>query len=263
MTISQTFERLRSQDEIALIPYMTAGFPTLRKSIDHLETVARSGGDIIEVGIPFSDPVADGPTIQYASQVALENGVTLAKTLDALSHVDLGKPLVAMSYLNPLTAYGMERLFDDLRAARVTGLIIPDLPAEEADDWQASAEGAGIDLVFLIAPTSTSQRIKHIAERSQGFLYYVSITGITGARSALAKSLPDRLAEIRKVTDTPIAVGFGISTPEQVRSLRSYADAAVVGSRIIDAVRREENLFDLIKDLKAATRNTHTARHED
>lgn len=254
MTLRETFDTLRARDELAFMPYQTAGFPTLEDSLQNLRRLAAQGADLLELGIPFSDPIADGPTIQYSSHVALANGVRLEDIIAALRKLDFRCPLVMMSYLNPLLAYGRERLFADLEAARVDGLIVPDLALEEADDWLAAARPHGISMVFLIAPTSADERIRRAAQLTDGFLYAVSLTGTTGAREALHAGLPAFLKRIRAMTDKPVVVGFGISAPEHVRELRGHADGVVVASRIIDAIRRGEEWTGLAESLKAATR---------
>ena len=259
MTLRETFDRLRRRDELAFMPYQTAGFPTLGESLKNLQLLAQHGADLLELGIPFSDPMADGPTIQHSSQVALENGVRLRDVLAALQPIELPCPLVMMSYLNPLLAYGRERLLADMQAARVTGLIVPDLALEEAEAWHSAARPHGVSLVFLLAPTSTDARIARIAELTDGFIYAVSLTGTTGARDALHAGLPRFLDRIRAITDKPIVVGFGISTPEHVRALHGQADGVVVASRIIDAIRRGEpwehlvppSIVSLVRELYA------------
>jgi tryptophan synthase alpha subunit len=254
MTLRETFETLRSRDELAFMPYQTAGFPTLEESLENLRLLAEHGADLLELGIPFSDPIADGPTIQYSSHMALENGTRLKNVLAALRQVELPCPLVMMSYLNPLMAYDRAKLFADLRAARIRGLIVPDLALEEAGEWLAVAREHGTSIVFLLAPTSTEERIRRTAALTDEFIYAVSVTGTTGARDALYAGLPEFLKRIKAVTDKPIVVGFGISTPEHVRALRGHADGVVVASRIIDAVRRGDEWIGLVESLKAATR---------
>jgi len=254
MTLREAFETLRRRSELAFMPYQTAGFPTLGGSLANLRVLAELGADMLEIGIPFSDPIADGPTIQYASQIALENGVSLRSSLAALEQLDVPCPLVVMSYLNPLLSVARERLFADLRAVRVRGLIVPDLDLAEAEAWCAAARAQGVSMVFLLAPTSTDERIRHIAELSDSFIYAVSVTGTTGARAALPESLPAFLGRIRAVTDKPVVVGFGISTPEHVRRLHGQADGIVVASRLIDAIRRGQPWIGLVESLKAATR---------
>lgn len=240
---------------MALIPYLTAGFPTLAASLDALRTVVDSGADVIELGIPFSDPIADGPTIQHSSQAALDAGARLAVLLEKLASVRVAAPLVFMSYLNPLLALGRQRLLAAMNAARVSGLIIPDLPVEEAGEWRAATSAAGMGLILLAAPTSPDDRLARIAEMSDGFIYCVSLAGTTGTRAALSSGLPGFLARVRRVTDKPLAVGFGVSTPEHVRSLRGLADGAVVGSRLVEAIRGNEDLGRLVRALKDATRS--------
>ncbi len=254
MTLREVFEPLRSRDELAFVPYQTAGFPTLADSLANLRTLADCGADMLEVGVPFSDPMADGPTIQASSQVALEQGVRLADVLAGMRGLDVRCPRVMMSYLNPLMRYGREKLLADMQAAGVCGLIVPDLPLEEADAWLVAARARGISLVFLVAPTSTDERIARVAELTDGFIYAVSLTGTTGARRHLPPGLPAFLERIRAITDQPVVVGFGIGAPEHVRALRGKADGVVVASRIIDAIRGGEDWVELAKDLKAATR---------
>lgn len=252
MTIHETFEKLHGRGELAFMPYQTAGFPTLTDSLANLRTLADCGADLLEVGIPFSDPMADGPTIQYSSHAALDKGVTLRAILAALRDFDLPCPLVMMSYLNPLMAYG-DDLFADMQAAGISGLIVPDLALEEAEQWLTPARENGVSIVFLLAPTSTDERIRIAAEMTDSFIYAVSLTGTTGARDALFSGLPKFLGRIRAVTDKPIVVGFGISTPEHVRALHGQADGVVVASRLIEAIRRGDEWTGLAKELKAAT----------
>lgn len=252
-TIASTFAACREQRRLALIPYLTGGFPSLDGFREQLQRVSAGGADIIEIGIPFSDPIADGPTIQYSSQVALKSGATLTALLDLLAGVTLPQPLVFMSYLNPLLAYGRDRLLPAMRAARVSGLIIPDLPVEEADEWQAATIAASVDLIFLAAPTSTDERLKAIAARARGFIYAVSRAGVTGARSDLSAGLGEFLKRIRAHTQTPIAVGFGVSTVEHVRALRGLADGAVVGSRLVEAIRAGEDVGAVVREFRVSS----------
>lgn len=244
---------------MALIPYVTAGFPSLSKSMEHLSVLAGHGADILEVGYPFSDPIADGSTIQFASETALRNGVTLSDTLAALRDLRVKQPIVLMSYLNPLLAHGADRLFETLPESGVSGLVVPDLPIEEADDWLSRARSAGVNLICLVAPTSPDERIRAIVRQCSGFLYCVSLTGTTGVRASLPPSIGDLLARVRRLTEMPVAVGFGISTPEHIRALRGMADGVVVGSRIIEAIRRGEDLPGLVNTLKEATRSCNHA----
>lgn len=258
MTIDETFADLRRRKEMALITYTMGGFPTLLESLDRLATMAECGADILEVGVPFSDPIADGPTIQHASQHALRHGATLEDIISGLHSIDLQQPIVLMSYLNPLLAYGRERLLDDIQSNGINGLIIPDLPIEEANDWVACADAADVSLICLVAPTSPDERVQAIARQSSGFLYCVSVTGTTGVRSELGPALDTLLDRVRKATDMPVAVGFGVSSPDHVRALHGKADGVVVGSRIVKAISEGEDMPRLVRALKEATRSrTH------
>lgn len=254
--LRMAFAAARARGELALLPYLTAGYPSLDAFVEHLGTVAAAGADVIEIGVPFSDPIADGPTIQHSSQVALRAGATLTRILDALATAPAGCPRVAMSYLNPLLALGGQRLLPALRRAGVVGLLIPDLPVEEADAWSAAAAGEGIDVILLAAPTSSPDRLARIGAASRGFVYAVSLAGTTGARAELAPGLSGFLARVRAASaGLPVAVGFGIARPEQVRALRGQVDGVVVGSRLVDALRHGEDLGSLVAGLKSATRS--------
>ena len=252
--IRAAFERLRSRGETALIPYLTAGYPSLDLSLDHARTLERHGADLLEIGVPWSDPIADGPTIQRASHDALAAGTRLRHVLDALEARRFDVPLVVMCYLNPLLALGRERVVERLGRAGVGALIVPDLPAEEAGPWQAALGHAGLALVPLVAPTTDGKRLGRVLESGDGFVYYVSLTGTTGARAELAADVPAALDGLRAATRRPVVVGFGISTPHHVRVLRDHCDGVVVGSRVVEAIRKGENLIELIESLKQATR---------
>jgi len=258
--ISTTFARLRSRGERALIPYLTAGDPSLEVTRALVLEAEARGADLIELGFPFSDPLADGPIIQRASQRALDGGVTLLGLLDLARELRgrLRAPLILMTYMNPLLAYGLEAVTKEASAG-FDGLIVPDLPLEEAGPLQRGARQAGLDLIFLVAPTSRPERIRLIARKTRGFLYAVSLMGVTGPRAQLPSDLVSYLQGIRAVTEKPVSVGFGISHPEQVRALAAYADGMIVGSALVhlveeggkDAVRR---VGDFVATLKAATR---------
>ncbi|MBI1893857.1 MAG: tryptophan synthase subunit alpha [Candidatus Rokubacteria bacterium] len=258
--ISTTFARLRSRGERAFIPYLTAGDPSLEVTRALVLEAEARGADLIELGFPFSDPLADGPIIQRASQRALDGGVTLLGLLDLARELRgrLRAPLILMTYMNPLLAYGLEAVTKEASAG-FDGLIVPDLPLEEAGPLQRGARQAGLDLIFLVAPTSSPERIRLIARKTRGFLYAVSLRGVTGPRAQLPSDLVSYLQGIRAVTEKPISVGFGISHPEQVRALAAYADGVIVGSALVhlveeggkDAVRR---VGDFVATLKAVTR---------
>ncbi len=235
---------------IALIPYITVGYPSIEATLKVVPLLASSGCDIVELGIPFSDPLADGATIQKASFYALKNGVTpqlcleVAKQLRQL--VDI--PLVFMTYFNPVFSYGLEEFCSACASSGVSGLIIPDLPPEEGLELEAVTQRQNLDLIYLLAPTSTEERIRLVAQRSRGFIYLVSLTGVTGARDKLSSGLEAFVARVRKVATQPLCVGFGISTPEQVRHVARIADGVIVGSRIIQLMEAKDNFISLVSD---------------
>jgi tryptophan synthase alpha chain len=261
--ISQTFDRLADIHERALIPYVTAGDPDLEMTKTLVREMVRCGGDIIELGVPFSDPLADGPIIQRASQRALQGGATLRKILHTVRELrcDVDTPLVLMTYYNPVFRYGEEAFVADALDAGVDGIIVPDLPPEEAQSLIELTVDTPLDTIFLAAPTSTSARLALISEASRGFIYYVSRLGTTGVRDQLADDLRMMLEQLRASTAKPIAVGFGVSTPEHVRLVAGLADGVVVASAILklmedlgDRADRLEHVGDFVTALKAATR---------
>jgi len=260
MTIRQTFDSLKRQNESALVVYVMAGYPSLEHSMNLIQQCCVNGADLIEIGIPFSDPIADGPTIQHAGTEALRRGVTLRDVLHAVEKIRTDKPLILMSYLNPLLSYGTDRLFEGMNRAGFSGLIVPDLPVEESADWVPSAIKNDIDTIFLVTPISGTERIRRIASLSKGFLYCVSLAGTTGSRPELSADLGKFLSDVRGVTGSlgttglPVVVGFGISTPAQIRILNNQADGVVVGSRIIEAIRKGEDVPSLVRELKHATK---------
>jgi tryptophan synthase alpha chain len=263
--ISQSFERLQKTHERALIPYVTAGDPDLEMTKALVREMVRCGGDLIEIGVPFSDPLADGPIIQRASQRALQGGTTLRKILQTVSELrrDVEAPLVLMTYYNPVFRYGEEAFVADALDAGVDGIIVPDLPPEEAQTLMDLTDDTPLDLIFLAAPTSTSARLALISEASRGFIYYVSRLGTTGVRDQLADDLRLMLENLRASTAKPIAVGFGVSTPEHVRLVAELADGVVVASAILklledlgDREDRLEYVGGFVAALKAATRLT-------
>lgn len=232
------FNAARAQNRAAFLPYFPIGYPTYDESIDALEAMAAEGVDGFEIGIPFSDPIADGPAIQMATQIALDNGVTVRKCLDAVATLrarGVAQPMMMMGYANPLLAYGAERFVQDARAAGADGLIVPDLPAEEAHYFSAACEAAGLAQVFMLAPTSDDRRIDLVASRATGFIYVVALTGITGARAELPPDLTDTLGRIRARTDKRLVLGFGISKPEHVKQIKSLVDGFIVGSALVRA----------------------------
>ncbi len=261
MTIEEAFAKTAANGHRALIPYFTAGYPSEDEFLEIVSVCLQDGADIVEIGIPFSDPVADGPTIQYASQQALNSGITTERTLELLHRLDnpLGKPLVNMSYLNPILQYGLKTFIRDAHAAGVQGLIIPDLICDESKDIEDVAKRGGIDLIHLLAPTSTPDRQRMILSRSRGFVYLVSVAGVTGARRDLPNDLNQWVRNVRDKSPIPVAVGFGISNSEQARRVSQVADGVIVGSAIINILRndtnsraRVSNAHRFVKQLKKA-----------
>jgi tryptophan synthase alpha chain len=242
--IERGFRSLAEAGELGLIAYITAGDPSLEASARIVVAAAKAGADIIELGVPFSDPVADGPVIQRASERALRGGTTLAGVLELVrnlrSHTDL--PLVLFSYFNPILQMGLQKFAESAASAGADGVLITDLTPEEADEYRATVQAQALDTIFLAAPTSTDQRLARIATASTGFLYLVSRTGVTGEREALPEGLPALVRRIRNFTSLPIAVGFGISLPSHVSVLGGIADAAVVGSALMAEVENADSV---------------------
>jgi len=241
----------------ALIPYVTVGYPSVETTLKVVPLLASSGCDIVELGIPFSDPLADGATIQKASFHALQNGVTLHLCLEVAKQLSetVEIPLVFMTYFNPVFSYGLEEFCTAGRRSGVDGLIIPDLPPEEATELETITRRQGLDLIYLLSPTSTEERIRLVAGRSRGFIYLVSVSGVTGARYRLPLDLDAFVARVRRITKQPLCVGFGISTPEQAKQVVQTADGVIVGSRLIQLMEAEDDLIsagNFIKELRHA-----------
>lgn len=244
--IEETFKKLKAQNKKAFIPYIMAGDPSLERTKDIVLMLEGCGADIVELGVPFTDPLADGPTIQRAAERALKEGVTLrsvisfVKTLRGSTLI----PIVLMTYYNPVFKYGEENFVRDATEAGVDGVIIPDLPPDEAENLIRLSKEADLDTIFLLAPTSTEDRIKKVARSSRGFIYYVSITGITGARLLRDETMKSLVTKIKEITKKPIAVGFGVSTPEEAAYVASLADGVIIGSAIV------KRLYEPMEDLK-------------
>ncbi|MBW4439735.1 MAG: tryptophan synthase subunit alpha [Plectolyngbya sp. WJT66-NPBG17] len=235
-SVSECFERLRNQGRCALIPFLTAGDPDLETTAQALQILDRSGADLIELGVPYSDPLADGPVIQAAATRSLQNGTRLDDVLQLVKQVSptLRSPIILFTYYNPILNRGIESFLKEIAEAGAKGLVVPDLPLEEAETLLRPAKEYGIELTLLVAPTSPPERIAAIAQQSQGFIYLVSTTGVTGMRSQMESRVKDLIAELRQVTDKAIGVGFGISQPEQARQVMNWgADAAIVGSAFV------------------------------
>ena len=233
------------------MPYFPIGYPDLATSVNVIEALAKSGADLIEVGLSFSDPLADGPVIQQATQVALDNGITVKKSLQAVAELrkrGVTIPLIMMGYYNPLLAYGLEKFVQDALDAGVDGFIIPDLPPEEAGEFVGLTS---LPLIQMLAPTSPDERMQAIAQNAQGFIYIVSVTGVTGARQSLSEGLGDLIARVRKHTSIPVCVGFGIGTPEQAKEVGELANGVIVGSACVKAIGGSENPVETAKQFAA------------
>ncbi len=241
----------------ALIAYVTVGYPSIAATSEVVPLLAEGGCDMVELGIPFSDPLADGATIQKASFYALHNGVTPEVCLEVASKLrqEVDIPLAFMSYYNPLLSYGLEEFCTACHNTGVDGLIVPDLPPDEGSELESVCRKQGLDLIYLLAPTSTAERIRLVAQRSRGFIYLVSVTGVTGARDRLPLDLGALVARVRKIASQPVCIGFGISTPEQARQIARIADGVIVGSQIIKLMEAGDDfksVVGFIKELRQA-----------
>jgi tryptophan synthase alpha chain len=246
--ISDTFSRLRAEGRTGLVTYVTAGDPTMRRTPDILRALDGAGADIIEVGVPFSDPLADGPVIQRASERALAGGATLDGVLRMIEAVraDVRAPLVLFSYANPIHRMGFEIFAARAAAAGVDGVLTLDIPVEESAPLRVALRAAGIDVIYLLSPTTTAARMRAAGEWGSGFLYAISRLGVTGARADVASGVSELVGAIRSQTTLPVAVGFGLSRPEHVRAIGQTADAAVVGSALVDVIARAGDSADLL-----------------
>jgi tryptophan synthase alpha chain len=256
--IDATFKKLKAARHKAFIPYIMAGDPSPEETRGTVLLLEKCGADIVELGVPFTDPLADGPTIQRAAERALQAGVTLSTVIGIVRDLrkDTQIPLLLMTYYNPIFKYGEEQFVRDAVDAGVDGVIIPDLPPDEAGGLLRLSKLAGLATVFLLAPTSTGERVKKVAKATRGFLYYVSMTGITGGKILLDESIRNSIDMIRNITDKPIAVGFGIATPEEARSVSEFADAVIVGSAIVKRLHESpESLESYVTQLRRAITN--------
>jgi tryptophan synthase alpha chain len=254
--LERTFDALRQRGETGLVAYVTGGDPDLVRSADVLRALDRSGADVLEVGVAFSDPVADGPVIERAAARARAAGATLSSTLDLVARVRPGilAPIVIFSYVNPLLAMGRREFAARAAAAGVDGVLVLDLPIEEAGELQQTLAAVGLDMIFLISPTTTDGRIAKAAALGSGFLYGISRLGVTGARDTLAEGAGGLVERIRRHTQLPIALGFGLSRPEHVRQTGAWADAAVVGSALVSVIERAADAADLVDQVGAFVR---------
>jgi len=258
--IDQTFRRLKRQKRKALIGYITAGFPTKASVKTLVPLLEKAGLDLLEMGVPFSDPIADGPTIQYSSQVALKNGVTLKwilKSIADLRRQGVKIPIVLMSYCNPIHAMGIDAFFQRAKSSGADGLIIPDMVPEEGEPYSRAAQKYAMDLIYLVAPTSSKPRIRAIAAKTRGFLYAVSLTGVTGVQKVLPAEVSGFLKSVKAVSTRPVAVGFGITSPRQAQDLSRHADGIIVGSELIRRIEKSagtkfNNAAHFVKSLRQA-----------
>ena len=247
--ISQTFEQLRRAGKKALIPFITAGYPDLSTTKKLIFEFAACGADLLELGVPFSDPMADGPLIQYASEKSLSHGTSLEDILRLVTTVrrKTSIPIILMGYYNPFFKFGLEQFTREAGRAGIDGVLAVDLPPEEAAEMKSFTDRAGLDLIFLLAPTSGPDRIDSIVKHATGFIYYVSLTGVTGVRSTLDRSIRQQIETIRKKSYLPIGVGFGISTPEHAKTVARWADAVVVGSALIKIISECKSTREMVQ----------------
>ena len=258
--IDQTFAKLKSEGRKAFVSYIMGGDPDLETSLAVMKGLPGAGVDIIELGVPFTDPMADGPTIQLAGQRALEGGQTLAKTLDMVRRFREGDdttPIVLMGYYNPIYARGVDQFLSDAKSAGVDGLIVVDLPPEEDSELCIPAQAAGLNFIRLATPTTDAKRLPKVLQNTSGFVYYVSITGITGAAAAQATDVAPEVARIKAATDLPVIVGFGISTPESAQAIASVADGCVVGSAIVKEIASGKPVDEVLAYVRTLSDGAH------
>lgn len=255
--IKEKFNQLKSNDQKGFIPFITAGDPDLEKSKNLVLMLAKNGATVIELGVPFSDPMADGVVIQHSAERALKNDFGIAEILALVGEArrETDVPIILFGYFNPLLQYGLEKLCAEAKAAGVDGFLVTDLVPEEATEFSALLRKNELDMIFLIAPTSSDERLKMVAEKAGGFIYAVSRTGVTGAQETTSQSAEILVNRMRKYSDLPIAVGFGISTAEHVAETWKYADAAVVGSALVKQIEKFGKDADLVEEVKKFTKN--------
>lgn len=251
--IEKTFAELKKKGDKALVAYITAGYPDLETTRRLIPALERAGVDILEVGVPFSDPTADGPVIQAASQAALKEGATLSRILDLVGDLRgaVGIPIVLFSYYNPIFSLGNEHFARRAAAAGVDGVLVVDLPAEEAAELRRCTDPAGIDFISLVAPTTGAGRVPKVVKASTGFVYYISVTGVTGTRGPEMEETRANVETIRSLTELPVVVGFGVSTPEQARQVGGMADGAVVGSAFVRLIGEKSGSAGLVGDVES------------
>jgi tryptophan synthase alpha chain len=263
--VSRIASVFKNSGHKALIPYITVGYPDIKTTLKAVELLAAKGADIIELGIPFSDPMADGITIQDSSYQALLKGVNTDSCMEMVRQIRLKSeiPLVFMTYFNPILAYGIEKFCDDCGEAGIDGLIVPDLPPEEGLDLEKSAHKAGLDLIYLLAPTSTDNRIRLVSEKSRGYIYLVSVAGVTGARNSVPPDLGEFVTRVRHYARQPLCVGFGISTPEQAGQIAGIADGVIIGSKMIQLIKSDPTLKELSMFVQEIEKNINQGLGKD
>ncbi|WP_191286380.1 tryptophan synthase subunit alpha [Aliiroseovarius zhejiangensis] len=258
--IDAKFAALAEKGQKAFVSYIMGGDPDMATSLEVMKGLPAAGVDIIELGVPFTDPMADGPTIQLAGQRALEGGMTLQKTLDMAAEFRKGDdttPIVLMGYYNPIYSRGVDRFLADAKAAGVDGLIVVDLPPEEDDELCIPAQRAGLNFIRLATPTTDDKRLPKVLQNTSGFVYYVSVTGVTGATEAQAANVGPEVARIKAATDIPVIVGFGVNTPEKAQAIASVADGTVVGSAIVSKIAAGESVEDVLAFVKTLADGAH------
>ncbi len=270
--IADTFTQLQARGEVGLIPFITAGDPDIETTFALVHEMARQGADIIELGVPFSDPMADGPTLQRAAERALQHGTSLSHVFELVRRLrqSLTIPILLFGYYNPIWRYGGERFAADARQAGVDGVLCVDLPPEEAEELKWETDRYDLDMIFLLAPTSSLDRAQRVLARARGFIYYVAVTGVTGVRAALPADLSDMVRRLRAISPVPVGVGFGISSAEHAVQVAGVADAAIVGSAISQVIEQSLGQPDLVPrvgalvaELKTALRSIPTVTPND
>jgi tryptophan synthase alpha chain len=264
-TIDEAFKELKSDRKKALIPFFTAGYPDMPIFLSLVREASKCGADLIEIGIPFSDPIADGPTIQHSSARSLDGGVTLAKVIEAIKELSASvpAPLLVMSYLNPILRMGVARFVSASSKAGVAGLIVPDLPLEESDLLRNASDDTHLTTISFLAPTSSQERIKLIASRAEGFIYLVSLTGVTGAKDELPETIPEFVTKVREHTELPICVGFGISQPRQAGYVSKFADGVIIGSAIVEIIREGGEQMGVVSSVGSFLTSVRSAMDSD
>ncbi|MGY1435054.1 tryptophan synthase subunit alpha [Streptomyces reniochalinae] len=250
--LDQTLARAKAENRAALVGYLPAGFPTVEGSIAACTALLESGCDVVEVGLPHSDPVMDGPVIQTADTIALQGGVKIADVIRTVreAHAATGKPVLIMTYWNPVDRYGLERFAEELAAAGGAGCILPDLPVEESDGWRKAAERAGLATVFVVAPSSRDARLARITEAGTGFVYAASLMGVTGTRESVGADAQDLVSRVRTAADLPVCVGLGVSTPAQAAEVATFADGVIVGSAFVKLLLAADDLESGLADVR-------------